>query len=397
MQQLSQEQIREELFKLPNDELSKIVIQANQWADYIKYTRMMEGVAYQMKETPAIPSEQPKDVSPLTKVEFPEGGGVLTYMEDMDLPYQGYPHYEFVDKIDIVKKTSRAFISGLYHRLKNKKFLLITLIPSLWFFKDLFRSSVYVYYRMVDRFKIKTDRYCIAMRELHRAMTVAKGEETLRLQLRDLVCMILEMDNAYRFRFQDIVSELSKESLRKNPIKELTRLLSLMQTREHRQDVNDTWTLLKYVVSFYLRFDKGLREIIVNSLLEADLDKLKLIDNDKCYCAPRRDYTFGFQINPTESDRKLIEKSTKQLEFKEAIIKIKDDSTKDHQEMLKRHQQEMEKVSKDTNANALMIILKARHQKEINEMDEKYGQLLNTAQGNYDNFRANMKHELGLL
>jgi hypothetical protein len=173
------------------------------------------------------------------------------------------------------------------------------------------------------------------------------------------------MDNAYRFRAQDILSELNQVSLKKNPIKELLRLLDLIQSRESAQEVKDTWTLLKYIVKFYLRFDKNLKSIIVHSLSNLDLDKVKLIINDKLYCIPRKDYTFGFQVNPTPEDKKMMESNRIREEFKEQESKIKQESTKAHQE------------SKGS----------------LVELDSKYEQLLNDAKLRYET----KKHELGLL
>lgn len=357
---LSGDNLKDQLSKLPDDQVQQIVNQSNHWADYQKYTGMMHGIARNMKEIPEIPSETPKDSNALTKVEFPETGGVLTYMEGFDYPYQGYPHFEFVDKIDSIKKTSRAFISGIYHQLKTKNRLwFITLLPGMWFSKDLLRSWIYVNYRLIDRFKIKELRYCQFVRELHRAFSVeipgeSRQDYEFRLELRDLSCMILEMDNAYRFRAQDILGEINQESLKRNATGEFMRLLDLIQSRETHQEVKDTWTLLKYIVKFYLKFDKKLSNILISTFSNLNLEKVRLINNDKVFCIPRKDYVFGFQLNPSQEDIKLIKKNELLEGYKEEKGKIKQQSTEAHK----------------AGGN-------------LQELDKKYEQLLNDAEMRY--------------
>ena len=256
--------------------------------------RIMNDIVREMKEIPELPSEQPKDNAALLKVEFPDKGGVLTFIEGHEFPYRGFPYFEFVEKIDYIKKTSRAFLSGLYHGLKNKKLWLITLVPAFWMAPIIVRVGVYVFSRMIDRFKIKEERYSQAVRELNRVLSIPVGKDTtFQYQFRNLVCGILEFDNAYRFRFQDIIEELDKKAIRKNPAKELVRLFSLMQGREIGQDTKDTLTLFKLFVSFYLRFDGEMRKILAN-LAEIDINLAKLTSEDKWYCPSRSDYTCAF-------------------------------------------------------------------------------------------------------
>ena len=280
--------------------------------------QLMNTIIATMKEIPELPSEAPKDVSPLEKVEFPDEG-VLTYMSHQDgtmevkgkivdaykshdYPYKGFPFYEFVDKIDLIKKISRAVLSGFYHRFKARnKFQLIFLIPAIWFFKDLVYVGIYTFHRMIDRFKIKPIRYCIAVRELYRTLDYApfnedKKTKDLRLMLKDLLCMILEFDNAYRYRFQDVISEINLDAVKKNMIKEVNRLLDILSEREQTQDIKDTWTLLKLFFTYYLKIDKRVYSIIQNALFQLNIEKVKLDEGDKYYCTPRKDYKFGFMF-----------------------------------------------------------------------------------------------------
>ena len=265
--------------------------------------KAMATVVREMKEIPELPSEKPKDISPLQRVEMPPEGGVLTYMEGYEYPYKGFPYYEFVDRIDLLKKITRTTLSGIYHELKKRnKLWFLTLLPSLWIMKVLVRVGIYVFYRIVERFRLKKEKYCPAVREIYRVFSIDDpdervGERDLRWRIRDSICMVLEFDNAYRYRTQDLIEELNKDNVRKDPAKEICRLLDIMMTREKTQEIKDTWKLFKMLVTYYLRFDKKMKQIIGNVLAELDIEKVKLDIGDKQFCEKRKDYTFGFMLN----------------------------------------------------------------------------------------------------
>ncbi len=260
----------------------------------VENQRLMGEVIREMKEIPELPSEVPTDVHALTKVELPESGGVYTFMEGYEHPYKGFPFHEFVDKIDTLKKLSRGVLSSFYHSLKKRNKLQIALLAiSPWLFNDLAVAAVYAFHRIIMRFKIKELRYSTAVREVYRAI----GGSELKEHVRDILCMTLENDNAYRFRFQDIVPEIDKASLKRNCSKELMRILDLMQTREKKQDVKDTWTLLKTFLPMYLFMNPQVRKEIINIVTDMDMQKIKLSIEDEFFCKPRSDYRFKFLEN----------------------------------------------------------------------------------------------------
>lgn len=270
---------------------------------YLENTRIMNEIVREMKEIPELPSEKPVDVHPLLRVELPDDGGVLTYMEGYDEPYRGFPFYEFVDKIDTLKKISRGALSSLFHSFKRRpKIQLAFLFLVPWVFNDLLIGGIQSAHRVIVRLLIKSNRYSEPVRELHRVMSVrfhGESERSLeiRLAIRDLTCMLLENDNAYRFRFQDIISELDKVALRKKPAGELDRLLTLMQTREVTQEIKDTWTLLKTFLPAFLMVNRGVRKQIVEVLSSLDLSRVRLSKEDVFFCKPRKDYKFNLGQN----------------------------------------------------------------------------------------------------
>lgn len=266
--------------------------------------RAMAQIIQAMREHAVLPeSEQikEKEINPLVKVDFPDEGGILSYLEGYEIPFLGFPFHEFVEVIDTMKKVGKGLLSGFYHFVwKNGKIKFIALPVSFWLIKRLLRILVYAFYRQVTRekFKIKPTRYCKAIRELHRAFSVDVDRERLkrkelRYMIRDLFCMVLEFDNAYRFRFQDLAVEIDKKALKKNYIKELQRIISIAEIRENTQEIKDMWILVKMLVRM-LQFDKNLKSIVVDMLHAINLEKIALNENDIQFCKPRTDYTFAF-------------------------------------------------------------------------------------------------------
>ena len=278
---------------------------------YVENMRIMGTIVAEMKEVPIMESEKPKDINPLEKVEFPPEGGVLTYMGGQEYPYRGFPYFEFVEKIDALKKINTFIVSGVYHALKkrNKIFLFFEFLLLAPIIRNVFWAYIFSYWRIVDRFKLKTERYSKAIRELYRCFSVEGEKESeqikdLRLMLRDWECMILEFDNAYRFRLQDISEEIDKESLKKNPVHELQRLLDILIERENTVEQKDKWRLFKKFVSYYLRFDRKLLRCVVNIITNLNIEEFKLQVEDKHYCKPRKDYSFGFSLREQKVENK---------------------------------------------------------------------------------------------
>jgi len=270
-------------------------------AGYMQNMQLMNQIIQEMKEIPVLESEKPTDTNALQKVEFPEEGGVLTYMDNHPFPYRGFPYFEFVEKIDLIKKLSRGMLSGLYHSIfKRSKFTLFLMFPLLLVARDLLFTGVYTYFKLIQRFRVKQIRYSRAMRALYAAFDTPRANEDiktleLRLMLKDLICMFFEFDNAYRYRLQDVIVELDKVAVKKNPVKEILRLLNIMSSRENTPEVNDSWTLVRMGIKYYLRFDRKLKKMLADVLATLDLEQVALTDEDKHFSSLRKDYSFGFK------------------------------------------------------------------------------------------------------
>jgi hypothetical protein len=221
-------------------------------------------------------------------------------MEGFDQPYRGFPYVDFVQLMDNLKKTGKNMMSGLYHStLKRNKLIFLTLIPAFWVFRDACWTAIYSVWRQLERYKIKPLRYSQPIRELHRVFSGEREKESpedkeYRFMVRDVFCMFTEFDNAYRFRLQDLMDDFNVIDFRKNPFKELKRIIAIAKERENYQDGKDRWILLETVFLNYLKFDKRLKKIIFDAFSQINTEEMTLKKEDMPYCKGRKDYTFKF-------------------------------------------------------------------------------------------------------
>ncbi len=120
-------------------------------------------------------------------VEFPKDGGILTYVHGHDYPFRGLLDKDIVNAIGVSKRMIPVTID--------------------WMWKSM------------EKHMKPVDKYCEAVREIHRVFTIMIDEEGSGLekmfgQIRDVICLYLEYDDAYRFRFQAAFSQLDPTKLK---------------------------------------------------------------------------------------------------------------------------------------------------------------------------------------
>lgn len=125
-----------------------------------------------------------------------------------------------------------------------------------------------------------------------------------------LVMMILEFDNAYRYRLQDIIGETNKELL-KNPRKEIVRLLAIYNSREFTKGAPDKINKLKLLRQFLLL--PNIKRSFLKTLESIDLEKIKFDDNDRFHVSYWVGY--NFEGRTFEERFKSVEKVFKSIPF----------------------------------------------------------------------------------
>ena len=114
-----------------------------------------------------------------------------------------------------------------------------------------------------------------SVREIYRAWTKVAPEKSY--QLRDYLCLILQEDDAYRFRVQWLVKYFNW--LKFNPVKVFEKGLIMMEHAEVVGDMKERIRLLRRILLVALK-DKGIRDLFVKLFREIDWKKVKLTEGD---------------------------------------------------------------------------------------------------------------------
>jgi hypothetical protein len=203
--------------------------------------------------------------------------GVLTMkMEGEKYPFPTYPRgYLLFGKV-----------SKLKHEIKNQIF------NESWkkleegvkeeeiikYIKDKLFNEIPKYYKPLQYDMIPQKSMCPSVREIYRAWTKVSPETGI---LRDYLCMILQEDDAYRWRLSWIVNWFSP-FMKFNPIKSFEYGLKMLEHGEVICDMKERQILFHRIIKLALK-DKSIREKATKLFKEINWNKVKLTKADKYF------------------------------------------------------------------------------------------------------------------
>jgi hypothetical protein len=255
------------------------------------------------------PADTKKDDITVARVDFPKTGGVLTFYLGHKYPMKGFAISETVQKINIIKSTLHYAVS----KLAENKFSLLLFF--LFFRKSLelvFSTFIETVYKSMFYEMLSENRWCDCVREVRRVFS----KIGVSPELTGVVSLMLEFDDAYRYRFQWVMEKLNKEN---KTIPEIQRLLGILAENEfHPESQNenrlgDKWKKYKKAVHL-LRLHRPSMKLIKAFLKEVDIDKIKLSKEDRYHCVFKIGFKWGFEreIMPVSEVWKFWEENYKQ-------------------------------------------------------------------------------------
>lgn len=239
---------------------------------------------------------------------FPQEGGIFTQVAGFKYPYRGHPEEHIVDILSVIKGMvpmvitflSQAFRIPTPRRIKALKECMETLLS--------------VCHRAINtKIPVNAYRYCEVAREVHRVSQFVLADiwidglsrKDMRkrhhkrfalhrtvAQLTGMAYMILEFDNAYRYRFQDISQEINKANFANNPAKETARLFDILIERDNSQSMKAQWRQAKKVLVWIFRLSRLSRNLARQFVQELDINQCKMQEDDEYWCGIRIDYNF---------------------------------------------------------------------------------------------------------
>lgn len=248
------------------------------------------------------------------RVEYPESGGIFVYYRGLKYPKKGFPFPEAVASVNILKRNIRyllmvfsskgALLPLFAFALQPWKVKTQTIIRILSELNRISQSIIQPYVLQENRYSVPVNEYGKFVHAFLRS--IGCGYEA---EMAQIAKTLIEYDDAYRYRIEDMITEASKEMLLKNPRKEVTRLIGEYLKREKAAQVIDmakAARLLASVIFLHPRIKKAFR-----SGIEAmDFQKAGLDEADSYHVLNWSDYDFWGKSFDTRS-RLFVEAHTK--------------------------------------------------------------------------------------
>lgn len=249
------------------------------------------------------------------RIDEPEEGGIFTKYYGCNYFFKGYPNSGVIREISVAKKALKYGFRLVED--KGMRFFLGFMAFFFFFFSKKLKAKIIlsladyilsVSYHNLEEFVLLPIKYCVSVKEFGRAITDLfnkhkKNEdiyERIRRVIelgRNIVCMILEYDYAYKARWQDVFQYIDKGNVKKNVKKEVLRILRIMIDREVKPEVGVNgmvykWNNIISVLKVCFLF-RPVRNITKELLLDIDFDKIKPDEADFYYVCDRDDYNYS--------------------------------------------------------------------------------------------------------
>ncbi len=263
--------------------------------------------------------------TPIIDIQFPKHGGVLVYHQGDLYPVKGWPFKEATYACDTIK---RAIINGIKFAISSPVRYLLALFVLLP--KSLKRKAIN---NAIEQFTDYTEKvfdvwgrilplqdedgaefglqgvvwkpqfYCDMVREIRRVGMQMAGERIPNQRLVEAMCMILEFDDAYRYRLQDGFGLIDREALKRDPAKEIVRVLTIM--RDRGIGTADKFQSFVKVIPFLFKI-RDLKQVFIQFFSQVDLKKLSLDEVDFYRCLLWGGYQFRGIPDPERASLRIM-------------------------------------------------------------------------------------------
>ena len=185
-----------------------------------------------LKENPIQP-EQVYTYTTNKPLEYIPYVGILTHIDGATYPRKGNPLPLSVHFINIIKQLIKE-------TLKHKFLILFVNKEKLLRSFNTLVNKMFSPLLLGEEFRPKEEYLCKAsfslMMTIDTFLTSLNMSKDVSREFAYNFALLVEYDDAYRYRMQDIISESSLYELKTNPRKEVKRLLSILHKRESPGD-----------------------------------------------------------------------------------------------------------------------------------------------------------------
>lgn len=224
-------------------------------------------------------------------VEYPDEGGIYVYLKDVLHPTKGFPTPEAVAANNIMK---RIFISQIRLLSKNKLFAISLL--SIKRFSRWLREYTNMAETVLSPYVLEEKRYSNPNREIYKLLNVflleLGIEHDLAFNFPLFFTTMLEYDDAYRYRIEDLATVTSIDDLIKHPRREFKKILKTLAERDNRPHMLERFKAISLLLSLVL-YIPFIRRAYTKALNSIDFTKIQMDEADRYHTLRMMGYKFG--------------------------------------------------------------------------------------------------------
>ncbi len=259
-----------------------------------------------------------KDGKPM--IEYTKNKGILVWNEGIEkplaeYPFKGMPQPQQTFANNIVKKT----ILELCRILTLPIFCLAPLIfifmprkSKINLLNKALKSLNDITFRTIEIFLLEEDYLTplakTMQRFTRRFLTYLGLNESEANRFAETVGFILEYDNAYRFRLQDMFNETTKDKIINYPEQEIKRIVCISRQREAGKVLNDKFKLFANLITWVLK-DNWIKKSYIQAMKETNFDDMKMDESDIFWTNFWEGYDFrGLTLEQRQKEVKTLSK-----------------------------------------------------------------------------------------
>lgn len=250
----------------------------------------------EVNEFDRISTEQDYDFD-LKHIDFNRNLGILVYYHNAEFPQRGAAEPDALKGINIVKKIA----VNSTKLIMNKEFY-----PTiLWFLLKTKKGKAKFITKTFLAFNNVAQR-CLEENLIKRCYMTPTGKNLdllvyktlLNMQVQEKVAndfaryfsSMFELDNAYRFRLQDAISEINNDAMFKDPASEFIRVFKIYQSRDI-DAISEKMKILEPAIKIFFKF-KWFTKPFMKALRDVGIDNMRFDANDIYWTNQRDDYKF---------------------------------------------------------------------------------------------------------
>ncbi len=236
------------------------------------------------------------------RVETPPEGGIYAYLKGIPFPRKGLPTPENCWANDNVKRVMVFLLRSLGTKDMLLPGIAFAIIPWSWKLRTmnrmLFEFSRIGCWLLQGAF-LKPHLYSNPTKPLQKGVAVFLKDVGIQERTSDdvakIIATVLEYDDAYRYRFEDIMSCTERHHLVASPVREVRRLIDIFRAREKYTDMMSKLDAFEAIASLALmhpRIRRSFKKAVI-AIRPDEFQMLKMDEADRYHTLLRGDYDFG--------------------------------------------------------------------------------------------------------